>query len=116
MDPDERTLSPEEEQLLIIRDFLYEGKWKEIVADLKARQEGKPFVFKLNTRIEEDLQRIEKLETYERNHGVNLGEQLVRSEGMAQTPRDAYSEAPRGVKEAPETIELDSSSDSGTAG
>ncbi len=48
--------------------------------------------------------------------GVNLGEQLVRSEGIAQTPRDAYSEAPRGAKEAPETIELDSSSDSGTAG
>ena len=52
-------LEPEEEQLLLVRDFLYGGDWDELVADLEARRSGKPFVFKLNSRIEDDLRRID---------------------------------------------------------
>jgi len=69
-----RSLDPEEEQLLILRDFLYEGDWSEMLQDLKDRQNGKPFIFKLKTRIEEDLQRIERLRDYERKHGIDLGQ------------------------------------------
>jgi len=74
-----RSLEPEEEQLLLIRDFLYEGVWEELIKDLEARQSGKPFVFKLNTRIDEDLRRIERLRDYEKDHAVDLGSFLVTS-------------------------------------
>lgn len=74
-----QSLTAEEEQLIIIRDFLYDGDWDEVVQDLRSRQQGRPFIFKLNTRIDEDLKRIEKLQSYERVHGVNLGRLLVKS-------------------------------------
>lgn len=67
------SLSPEEKILITLRDELYSGSWEGVVADLKARLEGKPYIFQLATRIEEDIARIEKLRKYEREHGVNLG-------------------------------------------
>ena len=75
-----RSLDPEEEQLLVLRDFLYEGDWEEMLADLRARQSGKPFIFKLKTRIDEDIGRIERIRQYERQHGVNLGQYVKREE------------------------------------
>jgi hypothetical protein len=76
VDPHEayfRSLSSEEEQLIILRDFLYEGDWDEMLQDLRDRQGGKPFIFKLNSRIEEDIRRIERIREYERAHKVDLG-------------------------------------------
>ncbi len=88
MDPHEayfRSLSPEEEQLIILRDFLYEGDWEEMLQDLRDRQGGKPFIFKLKTRIDEDIQRIEKLRAYERSNQVDLG-RYVRPEELEGHP------------------------------
>ena len=79
MDPHEaffRSLSREEMHLVALKEFLYEGSWAEIVADLEARKEKKPHVFKLETRIEEDLVRIAKLLAYEESTGINLGKYL----------------------------------------
>jgi hypothetical protein len=75
-----RSLDPEEEQLIVLRDFLYEGDWEEMLQDLRARQSGKPFIFKLKTRIDEDIRRIERIRQYERQHGVNLGQYVKREE------------------------------------
>ena len=85
-----RSLTPEDEQLLIIRDILYDGLWNEVIRDLRARQEGKPFVFKLNSRIEEDLQRIDRISDYENEHGVDLGAYL-RSSGKYPELNDALA-------------------------
>ena len=88
MDPHEayfRSLSREEAQLIALREILYDGCWEEIIKDLEARKEGKPFVFKLQTRIEEDLQRIEKLKSYEAEHGVNLGAYLQQKDPAGGT-------------------------------
>jgi hypothetical protein len=82
LDPNQdfyQSLNPEEEQLIIIRDFLYDGDWEEVLQDLRARQGGKPFIFKLNSRIEEDIRRIERLRSYEEEHRVDLKDYLVRS-------------------------------------
>ena len=79
MDPNQdffRTLSPEEEQLIILRDFLYEGNWEEMLRDLRDRQSDKPFIFRLNSRIDEDIGRIGRLRSYERAHRVDLGRYL----------------------------------------
>lgn len=83
MDPHEayfQSLPPEEEQLVILRDLLYEGDWEEMLRDLRDRESGKPFIFKLKTRIREDIQRIEKLREYERSHGVDLGNYIQQDE------------------------------------
>ena len=58
--------------LITIRDELYEGSWEEMEADLNARLEGRPYIYKLATRIKEDLVRIEKLKTYEEDFNINL--------------------------------------------
>jgi hypothetical protein len=78
-----RSLPREESQLLALREILYEGSWDEMVRDLVARREGRPFVFKLQTRIEEDLERIEKLRKYEAENHVNLGK-YVREAHFAE--------------------------------
>lgn len=88
MDPHEayfRALAPEEEQLIVLRDFLYEGDWGEMLDDLRDRQSGKPFIFKLKTRIEEDIGRIGKIRGYELKHGVDLG-RYVRPEALEGDP------------------------------
>jgi len=71
-----RSLAPEERLLLYLRDELYGGKWENLKRDLQDRLEQKPYVFKLSDRIEKDLARIEKLEAYEKRHGINLADYM----------------------------------------
>ena len=71
-----QSLSQEEKMLLILRDELYDGSWDKMSRDLKDRLTGKPYIFKLVHRIEEDLSRIEKLQSYEQKHKINLAEYL----------------------------------------
>ena len=83
MDPHEayyRSLPSEEVQLVVLQEILYGGSWREMVDDLRARLAGKPFVFKLQSRIDDDLKRIEKLQAYEEEHGVRLGDYVPREE------------------------------------
>jgi hypothetical protein len=40
--------------------------------DLESRLQAKPYVFKLATRIEDDIVRIRKLREFEQKNGVNL--------------------------------------------
>ena len=60
-----KTLTEEECMLLTLRDELYEGSWDNMLQDLRDRLKGKPYIFKLVNRIEEDIIRIEKLRQYE---------------------------------------------------
>jgi hypothetical protein len=76
-----RGLSPEDRTLLILRDELYDGSWEEMRADLVGRRDGKPFIFQLATRIDEDLERIARLARYEDEHHLDLGEYLEDEDG-----------------------------------
>ncbi len=67
------TLSEDEKTLILLRDELYEGSWDEMLKDLENRVAGKPYVFKLVTRIEDDIKRIQKLKKFEEEEGINLG-------------------------------------------
>ena len=69
-------LGQAERTLLLLRDELYGGSWDELTADLEARKNRKPFVFKLSSRIEDDLERITRLKAFERDHGQNLADLL----------------------------------------
>jgi hypothetical protein len=79
MDPHEeffRSLPKHEVHLLAIREILYDGSWAEMVQDLVARKDGKPHVIKLQGQIEDDLERIRKLEAYEAQNDVHLGKYI----------------------------------------
>jgi len=65
-------MSREEHVLLVLRHELYEGSWDEMEADLRARLEGRPYIFKLANRIADDLDRIQRLREFERIHDVDL--------------------------------------------
>lgn len=67
-------LTREERMLVILKRELYEGRWDEMVADLQARLAGRPYIFKLAHRIEDDLERIDRLRTFEKQHGVFLSD------------------------------------------
>ena len=76
-----RQLVEAERTLLLLRNELYGGSWEELVADLEARKHRKPYVFKLSSRIEEDLELIARLRAREREQGVDLGALLEETEG-----------------------------------
>ena len=67
-------LASEERILVVLKRELYEGSWDEMEADLQARMEGRPYIFKLAHRIQDDLERIEKLRAFERSCGMDLGD------------------------------------------
>ena len=67
-------MAREERMLVVLKRELYEGSWGEMEADLRARRDGKPYIFKLVHRIEDDLARIERLRTFEASAGVDLGD------------------------------------------
>lgn len=67
-------MSSEERMLVVLKRELYEGSWDDMVADLQARLEGRPYIFKLAHRIADDLERIERLRQFERRQNVDLSE------------------------------------------
>jgi hypothetical protein len=69
-------LTPEERMLVILKHELYEGRWDDMVADLRARLAGRPFIFRLAHRIEDDLERIARLRGFEKTHGVDLSDYI----------------------------------------
>ena len=68
------SLSEEESMLITLRDELYAGSWGKMEQDLRDRLQGRPYIFKLVNRIEEDLRRIGKLRGYENEYGINLAD------------------------------------------
>jgi len=79
------SLTNEDRMLVVLKGELYEGSWDEMVADLTARLEGRPYIFKLAHRIADDLERIKRLREFEKLHSVDLGD-YVKLEGEAGSP------------------------------
>jgi len=67
-------LSREERMLVVLKRELYEGNWDDMLADLRARLEGRPYIFKLANRITDDIERIARLRAFEDQHGVDLSD------------------------------------------
>jgi hypothetical protein len=65
-------MTSEEKMLLTLRDELYGGRWEEMDRDLEERLAGRPYVFKLASRIEDDLARIRRMGAFEDKWTVNL--------------------------------------------
>ena len=73
-------LTPDEKTLVTLRDELYNGSWDMMLGDLRDRLKGKPYIFKLVNRIQDDIARIEKLGEYEKKHKINFAEFLKKKE------------------------------------
>jgi len=67
-------LTEEERMLILLHRELYENSWQAMLNDLRNRLDGKPYIFKLANRIQDDIARIEKLQSFEREHNVKLSE------------------------------------------
>ena len=65
-------LTPEQTLLLVLKRDLYAGSWQPMVEDLQNRLTGRPHVFRLAHRIEDDLRRIEQMTELEQHYEIDL--------------------------------------------
>ncbi len=72
-------LGEKERVALAVRDELYDGSWDRMREDLESRREGRTYVFRLASRIEEDIRTIRRLSAFERRHKVNLSEYVTQA-------------------------------------
>jgi len=63
--------------LVVVCRELYDRDWDEMIADMQARLNGKPYIFKLATRIEDDLLRIQRLRQLEKELGTELADHVA---------------------------------------
>ena len=69
-----KTLSEEYRMLIILKHQLYGGVWEPMLDDLRNRLSGKPYIFKLANRIQDDVERIEQMRKFEQDHNVDLAD------------------------------------------
>jgi hypothetical protein len=69
-----KTLSEECRMLVVLKAQLYGGSWEPMLDDLRNRLAGKPYIFKLANRIQDDIERIEQMRKYELDHKVDLSD------------------------------------------
>ena len=69
-----RTLGEESRMLVILKAQLYNGSWEPMLDDLRNRLAGKPYIFKLANRIQDDIERIGQLRKFEHEHNIDLSE------------------------------------------
>ena len=72
-------LSAEHKMLVVLKAELYGDSWEPMFADLKNRLEGKPYIFKLVTRIGDDLERIKEMQQFETEHNIDLADYVELS-------------------------------------
>ena len=73
-------LSEEHKMLVVLKSQLYGGSWEPMLDDLRNRLEGKPYIFKLASRIQDDIDRIEELNGFEQEYGVDLADYVELNE------------------------------------
>lgn len=67
-------LSEEHKMLVALKSQLYGGSWEPMLDDLRNRLAGKPYIFKLVHRIQDDIERIEQMRKFEVEHKVDLAD------------------------------------------
>lgn len=67
-------LGEEHKMLVALKTHLYGGSWEPMLDDLRNRLAGKPYIFKLVHRIQDDIERIEEMQKFEAEHKIDLAE------------------------------------------
>lgn len=68
------SLSDEQRMLVVLKAKLYGGSWEPMLDDLRNRLAGKPYIFKLANRIQDDIERIEEMLEFEAEHKVDMAD------------------------------------------
>ncbi|MBD3248696.1 hypothetical protein GF336_01505 [Candidatus Woesearchaeota archaeon] len=66
------TLEKGERGLIKVNDSIYNGKWNDMLKDLKNRQQQKPYSTSLHKKITRDIAIIERIQAYEKAKNVAL--------------------------------------------
>jgi hypothetical protein len=69
-------LSEEHRMLIVLKSQLYDGTWEPMLDDLRNRLAGKPYIFKLANRIQDDIERIEQMQGFEDEHKIDLSDYI----------------------------------------
>jgi len=69
-------LSEEHRMLIVLKAQLYGGTWEPMLDDLRNRLDGKPYIFKLANRIQDDIERIEQMQEFEAEHKIDLADYI----------------------------------------
>ncbi len=69
-----KSLTTEQKMLIVLKAQLYGGSWEPMYKDLKNRLQGKPYIFKLANRINDDVERIEQMKKFEQEHNIDLAD------------------------------------------
>ena len=69
-------LSNEHRMLIVLKAQLYDGTWEPMLDDLRNRLSGKPYIFKLANRIQDDIERIEQMQEFEAEHKIDLADYI----------------------------------------
>ncbi len=67
-------LDEQHRMLVILKQQLYGGQWQPMLEDLQNRLQGKPYIFKLANRIKDDVDRIDRMQAFEKEHNVDLAD------------------------------------------
>lgn len=67
-------LSEEQRMLVALKAQLYDGMWEPMLDDLRNRLAGKPYIFKLASRIQDDIERIERMSEFEAEQNIDLAD------------------------------------------
>ena len=70
------SLSEEHRMLVVLKAQLYDGMWEPMLDDLQNRLTGKPYIFKLANRIQDDIRRIEEMQEFESEHDIDLADYI----------------------------------------
>ena len=74
------SLDKEHRMLVVLKAQLYGRKWEPMLDDLNNRLEGKPYIFKLANRINDDIERIERMQKFETEHNIDLADYVNLAE------------------------------------
>ena len=69
-----RGLNEQHRMLVILKSQLYGGRWEPMLEDLQNRLDGKPYIFKLANRIKDDVERIQFMQAFEKEHDIDLAD------------------------------------------
>ena len=69
-------LSEEHRMLVVLKSQLYGGSWEPMLDDLRNRLAGKPYIFKLANRIQDDIERIGQMLEFEAENDIDLADYI----------------------------------------
>jgi hypothetical protein len=69
-------LSDEHRMLVVLKAQLYDDMWEPMLDDLRNRLAGKPYIFKLANRIQDDIRRIEEMQEFESENNIDLADSI----------------------------------------